>query len=318
MNNIIKQAKLPLPDQHILLVKQFYSQISSDENFPNTVLEQVLFINDYFADYLFYPIPGYPMARINKNGCVVDIYKNRICEIQYTNEYCTVTLYNIEKAKCITVHVHRLLGLAFLVHDISCTKLDINHKDGNKHNFSLDNLEWCTRSENVVHALKNNLMYSEPIIVQDGDTTTTYHSIEEASRKTRLSASYIHLLLNFSNKNTTKYKFTYKNKRTTPKDFGIVKLSSNRFCNSDGIMLNIFSMSDLYKEYPEVTRPNRTTIRVEYTVIAPDGVISIYNSLRQLEKDIGISRKYIKKWMKSSNGSIYYNKYKILHGQYKQ
>lgn len=34
----------------------------------------------------------------------------------------------------------------------------INHKDGNKHNFSLDNLEWCDHSENMKHAVRTGLL----------------------------------------------------------------------------------------------------------------------------------------------------------------
>ena len=55
-----------------------------------------------------------------------------------------------------TLRVHRIVAITFL------KKLKgkefVNHKDGNRYNNHVENLEWCTREENLAHAMENNLL----------------------------------------------------------------------------------------------------------------------------------------------------------------
>lgn len=67
------------------------------------------------------------------------------------NQYKMVMLWRYPKYKCISVH--RLVALAFIPTD----KLlpHVNHKDGNKHNNHVNNLEWCTPGYNNKHYFAN-------------------------------------------------------------------------------------------------------------------------------------------------------------------
>jgi len=51
--------------------------------------------------------------------------------------------------------IHRLVAFAFI--PIINGKIEINHIDGNKKNNEINNIEWCTSSENKKHAFKLGL-----------------------------------------------------------------------------------------------------------------------------------------------------------------
>lgn len=67
--------------------------------------------------------------------------------------YERVSLYSKGSRKHFSIH--RLVGKYFVNNPNN--KPQINHKDGNKRNNFYKNLEWCTNSENQIHAFKNGL-----------------------------------------------------------------------------------------------------------------------------------------------------------------
>lgn len=67
-----------------------------------------------------------------------------------TTGYDQVSLYKDGKFKTHSLHV--LVLSSFIPKPID--KDEVNHKDGNKTNNKINNLEWVTDSENMIHAFK--------------------------------------------------------------------------------------------------------------------------------------------------------------------
>lgn len=100
-------------------------------------------------------IEGYEgYYQISNFGNVKNSKTNHIIKLSDINSvgYYRVTLYNPIKKRFF---VHRLVAYHFC--DDYEENLIVNHKDGNKKNNHASNLEWVTRSENDLHAFKNNL-----------------------------------------------------------------------------------------------------------------------------------------------------------------
>ena len=89
-----------------------------------------------------------------RNGKTREI-SAKILVIQHNEQgYCRITF--TKNKKIFGRKVHRLVAYHF-IGEPSTNQTDVNHKDGNKENNRVDNLEWCTRGENVSHAIRTGL-----------------------------------------------------------------------------------------------------------------------------------------------------------------
>jgi len=94
---------------------------------------------------------------VYENGTIIGKSKKLMVGEINKDGYIRVNVSYYENGKRIRKHkfVHRLVAEAFL--ENYSENLVINHKDCNKQNNNISNIEMCTIKENTIHAFNNNL-----------------------------------------------------------------------------------------------------------------------------------------------------------------
>ena len=131
------------------------------------------------------------LYQISTNGKVRKCYstkniKNKTVILKggkFPNGYLFVSL-TVSKGKYKNFLVHRLVAEAFIPNPDN--KSDVNHIDGNKSNNNVENLEWCTRSENLAHALKIGLIDNQckirrKVTVKQGEHIILFNTMKDCA-----------------------------------------------------------------------------------------------------------------------------------------
>ena len=119
-------------------------------------------------------ISGYEDYSVTEAGVVINTRTNKVLKTDLNSAgYQRVTLCVDTKVKRITVH--RLVALTYL----GDSELVVNHKDGNKLNNHVSNLEWVSASENRKHAFRHKLVRRPNSQLTDQDVECICAAIEK-------------------------------------------------------------------------------------------------------------------------------------------
>lgn len=123
-----------------------------------------------------YSVSNQGRVRNNKTG-------KEMKPSQYVNGYLAAQLMTMGKQK--RYRIHRLVAEYFIPNPNKYPQ--VNHKDENKQNNDVNNLEWCTAKQNINYGTKikrtaEKLGKQVYQYTPEGDFITQYPSISEAAR----------------------------------------------------------------------------------------------------------------------------------------
>lgn len=114
--------------------------------------------------------------------------RERLLKLRFTGRYYQMILY--KNKSCKSYYIHRLVAEMFISNPDNLPF--VNHKDENKQNNCVDNLEWCTQKYNINYgtSLKKRIdLMGKPVICME--TGKRYKSALEAGKQIGINYKHI-------------------------------------------------------------------------------------------------------------------------------
>lgn len=127
-------------------------------------------------------IDEFPNYLISTEGRVKNRTSGKLLRISSANPYPSVAL--CRNGEWFRIGLHRLVASAFV--DGKRPGLIVNHIDGDKANYRIENLEWITHKQNMEHARRTGLIRKLRSWMYDPETNELVE-IERHTRKKKLS-----------------------------------------------------------------------------------------------------------------------------------
>lgn len=155
-------------------------------------------------------IPDFENYEINECGEVRNSTTLKLLKSQTNKKtgYQQIQLRNGKRKKGI--NIHRLVAELFVPNPNNLQT--VNHIDGDKTNNNVENLEWCSYSDNEIHSYqvlrrtkstKGAIRVKTKCYNKITGESFTCNSVAETSRKTGISCSQIRRILSKENVNAT-------------------------------------------------------------------------------------------------------------------
>lgn len=144
-------------------------------------------------------IDGYERYLVTRDGKIYDTKYNKYLSTWIDTVGYRQCYLRGEDGKKHSKRIHRLIAKAFVPNPNNYPQ--VNHKDGNKLNNELSNLEWVTNAQNTQHGYDNDLYHSKHrcheinVYKKTGEFLKTFKSIRSMCEELKVNRKTVTMIL---------------------------------------------------------------------------------------------------------------------------